>query len=104
MLLTAGNRRGEATGKLFEYLGAERPLLVLGERTEAARIARDAGAGLVAPADDPGEIARALERLASGALPAEPAPRAYSYPEIASRFAELVELARSRADTRNATR
>lgn len=104
LLLTAGNRRGEATGKLFEYLGAERPILVLGERSEAARIVGGAGAGLIAPADEPGEIARALERIASGALPTESAPRAYSYPEIASRFAELVELARSRADARNATR
>ena len=32
VLLTSGSRRGEVTGKLFEYLAAERPILVLGER------------------------------------------------------------------------
>ena len=64
LLLTAGTRRGEATGKLFEYLGAERPVLVLGDDSEAARIVRDAGAGLAAPSADPEAIAAALERLA----------------------------------------
>ena len=98
LLLTAGTRRGEATGKLFEYLGAERPVLVLGDDSEAARIVRDAGAGLAAPSADPEAIAAALERLPE-TLPAA-APRAYSYPELARRFAELVELARERARNR----
>jgi glycosyltransferase involved in cell wall biosynthesis len=91
VLLTAGTRRGEATGKLYEYLGAERPILVLGDDTEAARIVREAAAGEVAPAGDPEAIAAALERL-----PSETggAPQAYSYPELARRFAELIELAR----------
>ena len=62
LLLTAGTRRGEATGKLFEYLGAERPILVLGDQSEAARIVTGAGAGLAAPAADPEAIASALER------------------------------------------
>jgi glycosyltransferase involved in cell wall biosynthesis len=91
VLLTAGTRRGEATGKLYEYLGAERPILVLGEETEAARIVREAGAGEVAPAGDPEAIAAALERLPSETARA---PLAYSYPELARRFAELIELAR----------
>jgi glycosyltransferase involved in cell wall biosynthesis len=103
VLLTAGTRRGEATGKLFEYLGAERPILVLGDDSEAARIVRAADAGEVAPATRPDAIAPALERL----LAAERslvAPRAYAYPEIARRFAELVEVARSRAEARKARR
>jgi hypothetical protein len=75
---------------------------VLGDRSEAARIVRDAGAGLAAPADDPEAIASALERLPEAAPGA--APRAYSYPEIARRYAELVELARSRAAERKSTR
>ena len=98
LLLTAGTRRGEATGKLFEYLGAERPVLVLGEDSEAARIVRDAGAGLAAPSADPEAIAAALERLPQRVPDA--APRAYSYPELARRFAELIELARERARNR----
>ena len=52
-----------ATGKLFEYLAAERPVLVLGEQTEAARIVTRAGAGVAAAAGDPGSVADALERL-----------------------------------------
>jgi glycosyltransferase involved in cell wall biosynthesis len=102
LLLTAGTRRGEATGKLFEYLGAERPVLVLGDRSEAARIVEEAGAGVAAPADEPEAIAAALERLPRDLSAA--APSAYSYPEIARRYAELVELARSRAEARKSTR
>jgi glycosyltransferase involved in cell wall biosynthesis len=93
LLLTSGARRGEATGKLYEYLGAERPLLVLGERTEAARITLDAGAGLVAPADDAERVAAALERMLA-APTAAGAPSAYAYPAIAQRFAEVIERAR----------
>ena len=102
LLLTAGTRRGEATGKLFEYLAAERPILVLGDRSEAARIVLDAGAGLAAPADNPEAIAAALERLPGDIAGA--APSAYAYPEIARRYAELVELARRRAAERKSTR
>ncbi len=102
LLLTAGTRRGEATGKLFEYLGAERPVLVLGDRSEAARIVAEAGVGVAAPADDPEAIAAALERLPPDLRDADPS--AYSYPEIARRYAELVELARSRAEARKSTR
>ena len=63
LLLTSGSRRGEATGKLFEYLAAERPILVLGEDSEAARIVRATASGLVAPAADVPAIAAALEEL-----------------------------------------
>jgi glycosyltransferase involved in cell wall biosynthesis len=101
VLLTAGSRRGEATGKLYEYLGAERPILVLGDDSEAARIVRDAHAGEVAPAADPERIAAALERLLSSGAALGSAPRMYAYPEIARRYAELVELARRRALERN---
>jgi glycosyltransferase involved in cell wall biosynthesis len=100
LLLTAGSRRGEATGKLFEYLGAERPILVLGEHSEAARIVRAARAGLAAPVDDPAAIAVELERLVSGALPVDAAPETYAYPALAQRYAEVVELARERRNTR----
>jgi hypothetical protein len=77
-------------------------VLVLGDRSEAARIVSEVGAGLAAPADDPEAIAAALERLPAE-VPAA-APRAYAYPEIARRYAELVELARSRAVARNSRR
>jgi glycosyltransferase involved in cell wall biosynthesis len=107
LLLTAGTRRGEATGKLFEYLGAERPILVLGDQSEAARIVREADAGVAAPANQPESIAAGLEELLAGVRhesAGSPALQRYAYPEIARRYAELVERARSRAAARKATR
>ena len=61
-----------ATGKLFEYLAAERPVLVLGEDTEAARIVSRAGVGLAASEGDPGSVADALERLIDSHRPRGP--------------------------------
>jgi glycosyltransferase involved in cell wall biosynthesis len=87
-----------ATGKLFEYLGAGRPILVLGEATAAAEIVRFSGAGLVASATDPAEIAAALERLVTDP-PAPPEPAAvepYAFPAIAERLGALVEEVVSR--------
>ena len=105
LLITAGSRRGEATGKLFEYLGAERPILVLGERSEAARIVGETSAGVVAPADEPEAIARELARLAGGQVPAPAgATAAYSYPVIAERLAGIVEEARARAGSQRKRR
>src|SRR5215207_3772939 len=38
VLITSGKRRGEATGKLFEYLAARRPILLFGTDNAAAEI------------------------------------------------------------------
>ena len=95
LLLTAGNRRGEATGKLYEYLAAARPILVLGDRTEAARIMHETGAGLAVPADDVGAVADALRRLVHGELPegGGASRERYAYPALAQEMAELVAFA-----------
>jgi glycosyltransferase involved in cell wall biosynthesis len=95
LLLTAGNRRGEATGKLYEYLAAGRPILVLGDRTEAARIVRETGCGLAVAAGDAGAVAAALRRIVRGEVAARDgaARERYAYPAVAARMAELVELA-----------
>jgi glycosyltransferase involved in cell wall biosynthesis len=96
MVLTSGRRRGEATQKVFEYLAAGKPIVVLGEDTEAARIVEGAGAGIVAPADDPGAIADALRLLLAAPDGARPAPSGisrYSYASLAARMAEQVERA-----------
>ena len=78
LVLAEGNEvrpaRSVATGKLFEYLGAGRPILVLGEESEAARIVREAQAGIVAPGDDPRAIADVLERLVRREVGPPPAP------------------------------
>ena len=56
--------RGVLSGKVFEYLAAERPILAaVPPDGEAARLIREAGAGPVVAPDDPGGIGDALERL-----------------------------------------
>jgi glycosyltransferase involved in cell wall biosynthesis len=92
LLLTGDRQVGVATGKLYEYLAARRPVLVLGEQSEAARIVRAAGAGRTAPAGDPRAIAEALRRevVEPAPPPAASALEPYSYAAIARRVAELV--------------
>jgi glycosyltransferase involved in cell wall biosynthesis len=93
LLVTAGSRRHEVTGKLFEYLGVGRPILALAEGTEAGRIVRDSGAGRVIPTGDPASARAALEAFARGEVPppAADARRSYAYPAVAERMAEQVE-------------
>jgi glycosyltransferase involved in cell wall biosynthesis len=85
--------RGLIPGKLFEYIGARRPILGVVPEGEAARIIRDLGRGEIAPIDDPPRIAEALERMfdrhAAGEL-----DRAYSLAEVPrySRRAETERL------------
>jgi glycosyltransferase involved in cell wall biosynthesis len=86
--------RSVATGKLFEYLGAQRPILVLGKETEAARIVEQTRAGLATSATDPDAIARALRSLLDGVSDVEPdaaAVNRYSWPRVAERYAALIE-------------
>jgi glycosyltransferase involved in cell wall biosynthesis len=82
-----------ATGKLFEYLAADAPILVLGEDTEAARIVRETGAGPVTSATDPALIAAALAELVAHPIRMGDASAvaAYAYPEVARRYRELIE-------------
>jgi glycosyltransferase involved in cell wall biosynthesis len=87
-------RPSVATGKVFEYLAAKRPIVVLGEGTEAARIVVEAGAGVSTSASDPASIAKALRGVV------EDTPRVagrdevlerYSYPRLVERLAALIE-------------
>lgn len=63
LLITAPDKASIATGKLFEYLAANKPILALTRGTEAARIVNETGAGVVVPPDDPEKIADAIEAL-----------------------------------------
>ena len=60
-----GRGRGVLSGKVFEYLAAERPILAcVPPDGEAAALLRDTNAGVVVPADDRDAIAAALCELA----------------------------------------
>jgi glycosyltransferase involved in cell wall biosynthesis len=93
VVTSTGSQRSIATGKLYEYLAAGRPILVLGDQTEAARIVLEAGAGFVAPAGDPQAIASALRRLVTEPpAPTEPARiQQYEYPALVDRLAAVID-------------
>jgi glycosyltransferase involved in cell wall biosynthesis len=74
-----GRGKGVLSGKVFEYLAAERPILALVPPDGAAAdLIRDTGAGVVAPPDDVDAIEAALrelhERFANGGLAATEIP------------------------------
>lgn len=100
MVIAAGaSERSVATGKLFEYLTAGPPILVVGERSEAAKIVTETGTGVAAAADRPEAIAAALEGLIAGERP-QRRPEAiarYSWEVLAAQASALVEDVCSRA-------
>ena len=63
LLVTARGQASIATGKLFEYLGAGRPILALTKGTAAESIVRATGAGWTIAPDDVGAITTLLQRL-----------------------------------------
>lgn len=63
LLITAPDQASIATGKLFEYLAANKPILALTRGTEAARIVSETATGFIVSPDKPEEIFIALERL-----------------------------------------
>lgn len=72
-----GRGKGVLSGKVFEYLAAERPILAaVPPEGAAADLIRETGAGVVAPADDVEALGAALaglvERWRAGALEGSP--------------------------------
>jgi glycosyltransferase involved in cell wall biosynthesis len=58
---SGGRGRGVLTGKIFEYLAAERPILAaVPPDGAAAKLVRDTGAGVVVPSDDVDALREAL--------------------------------------------
>jgi hypothetical protein len=95
LVVTEGARRTSvATGKLFEYLAASPPIVVLGVETEAARIVLATRRGVATSADDPQAIFEALRRLVEEGGSPEP-DRAelerYSWPGLAAAYAAVVD-------------
>jgi glycosyltransferase involved in cell wall biosynthesis len=105
LLITAGTRTHEVTGKLFEYLGVGRPILALAEGTEAARVVRAAGAGLSVRPGDASAARTALEAFVRGevAPPEDEARRAFAYPAVAELMAEQVERVTDAREARAST-
>jgi glycosyltransferase involved in cell wall biosynthesis len=58
-----GRGKGVLSGKVFEYLAAERPILGAVPDGEAARLIRETGAGVVAGPDDVAALTAALVEL-----------------------------------------
>ena len=91
-----GRGRGILSGKVFEYLAAERPILALVPPDgAAAQLIRDTGVGIVAPPDDVAAIRAALldlhSRWRTGKL--EGPPLSADWREKLSRAARVEELA-----------
>jgi glycosyltransferase involved in cell wall biosynthesis len=98
-----GRGRGVLSGKVFEYLAAERPVLALVPPDgAAAELVRDTGAGLVAPPEDVAAIRDAIlelhERWRAGKLDGTPlSPEWREQLSRATRVEELAELLESLA-------
>ncbi len=63
LLVTAPGVRSVATSKLYDYIGAGRPILALAQGNAAAETVERFDLGLTAPADDASAIAAALREL-----------------------------------------
>ncbi len=102
LLLTSSQHVSHATGKLFEYLAAGKPIIALAKGNEAARIVEETGTGVTVAPDDVEGILAAIRSLIDGSLAARYAPRGldrYVYPGPAEAVAELVEDAIARRAT-----
>lgn len=96
LLVTAPGQSSIATGKLFEYLGAGRPILALTEGTAAESIVRETQSGWIISPDDVGAIAAFLRSLSDDAAtlrdvrPDVDRIKSYERCEQMKRYAELV--------------
>ena len=94
LLVTAPGLVSLATGKLFEYLAAGRPIIALAHGNEAARIVEETGTGVTIRMDDAESLAGAFEAALDGKLSGRYSPHdldRYVYPAPAQQVAEVVE-------------
>lgn len=101
LVLVTGAHTSEATGKIYEYMAASRPIIALAEGSEAARIVESTGTGVAVPPSDPDAIASALRLVATDSVPYAPRELGrFTYPGPAEAVAELIEDAIARRATR----
>jgi glycosyltransferase involved in cell wall biosynthesis len=95
LLLLTTDQASETGQKLYEYLAADRPVFVVGDRTEAARVVEAAGAGLAVPLRDPAAIAAGLARVARGEVSGGDGSiaRRFDYSVLAEELEQQLELA-----------
>jgi glycosyltransferase involved in cell wall biosynthesis len=85
---------GAMPNKLFDYMGAGRPIIAAVPEGEAARAVRQAHCGIVTPAEDAAALAAAIQTLASDRDAARrmgAAGVAHDRRELAARFVQVVE-------------
>ena len=94
LVLVTSPHVGEATGKVFEYLAAGRPILALAAGNEAARIVEETGTGVAVDPGDSDAVLSALRATVRGELRYEPRGLdAYRQPAPARRIAEIAQRA-----------
>jgi glycosyltransferase involved in cell wall biosynthesis len=94
VLADGASSRSVATNKLFEYLAAGRPVLVIGDGSEAARIVQRTRRGIAVPSGDPAAIAHALERVMAGDVRVSDGDLdGFAWPALAERFEREIEAA-----------
>lgn len=103
LLVIAGERhKSVATGKLYEYMAANRPILVLGQNSAAAKIIQETQTGIVAPANEATEIASAIKKLIEiaqqprSSLSNDVVAR-FGYPNLSAAMAQQIETAIAKA-------
>jgi glycosyltransferase involved in cell wall biosynthesis len=102
LLLTSAHHVSHATGKLYEYLAAGRPIIALAKGNEAARIVEETATGITVAPDDVEAICAAIRSGIDGRLAAAYQPRgldSYVYPGPAEAVSELIEEAIARRAT-----
>ena len=98
---SGGRGKGVLTGKIYEYLAAERPILAaVPPDGAAAQLVRDTGAGVIAPSDDVEALREALldlhRRWQDGRLDGTPlSPEWRARLSRGTRVEELADLLRS---------
>ena len=83
------------TGKLLEYLGARRPVLLLGpSQSAAAQLLESSGLGFTLEVGDVEGIVRALQRLDQGDWPCQPEDQVIKPYDIREQVAQLAQILR----------
>ena len=97
VLVTMPGESSIATGKLFEYLGAGRPIIALADGNEASALIGELGAGVCVDPTDPHAVACALLQAARGEVravdPGDERMAPFRRRAIAERLAAVLDAA-----------